>query len=239
METVEEIKAEIKILSEEDLFWAMFHQEVNKLPELWRKVTIDDIKEPKMELAKKFVREWNFENPLVFAIISQWTGIGKTHLLFCLWKRFVFEFLQKNKKYNYNQYLKDIGQVKREPWENNGIYYKWPKAKIISEIDIYSEVQSSYDEGELSEDRVMKSFYECNFLAIDGMFDERDNDFARRIIYRIIEKRLNWSCLPLAITSNKSADDIKEIDNRIWSRINEQITVNIKTKIEDFRGKRK
>lgn len=231
----EDIKRRVNegsLLSDTDLLKRLFWREVDRLiPVRWRYKTFDefnfDIKNGHvLRAAVERVKKWDFEKPEIFGIISGFTGIGKSHMLFCLFKKYLWEFFEKHKNYNYEQYLSLEGR------------YLEPHVRIISEIDLLAEIKNIYEDySQLSELEVMKPYYSYDFLCIDGMFDDKKNDFAMRVHYEILEKRYNWSCVPTAVTSNCSLGEINDIKPQIASRLNMPGGVNIETKIYDYREK--
>lgn len=183
------------------------------IPERWRKVRLSQLKGKIVEIIKQSkISEIEIDSPnRLIAILSKSNGIGKTHLAMCIYRKYLFEQLQK------------------------GADIKWRKGLFAKEYQLLSEISSQY-ESKKSDRDVIQKYVNLPFLAIDDLFADRINEFSRRIMLNLIDERCDWHGRPTVITSNLTLDQIAEIDTRIASRLQSDVCIELELK-EDFRGK--
>jgi hypothetical protein len=188
---------------------------LKRYPGRWSGKTLDMLKGDIIEGIVKKVTDWNFGSPFLCSIISKQNGIGKTHIAFCLFKKFIYQrFLEDG----YKDYL---------------------PAHFIKGYDLLDELQGTFGKtkNQFTTEEVYYKYSLCHFLGVDDLFADRANNFERQAMYKILDKRVDWYGLPTVITSNLSLAEIYDIDSRIGSRINNSMLFEINTKLDDWRTK--
>ena len=108
---------------------------------------------------------------------------------------------------------------------------------FYKEYEIYSEIQSSYDTKTFSEMDLINEYSKKPFLIIDDLFASKENEFARTLMYKIIDSRIDWHRKPTVITSNLTFQEINNIDSRISSRLKSDLLIQLYSEnIKDWRG---
>jgi len=192
-----------------------FAEFVKDIPRKWHNKQFDQLKGEHYKTIIQKLNHWDFKMPELVAIISPINGIGKTHLAVCMLKKYIWEWIDKN---DYEKFL--------------------PHAIFTKERTILAEIQDSYrDKSERGEKQILDYYISVGFLVIDDVFADRQNDFARRTMLHIIDERAEWYGNPTLITSNLNLEEIKGIDTRIMSRINNSMLIEIES--ENFKDYRK
>jgi len=185
-----------------------------------------------MQMVEK-IFNWDFDKPSILSIFSAQNGVGKTHIAICLLKKYIYskceqlkELETESSRENYEAY------EKKTHFENT-----FGSIKIKKEYDIYYEILATYKQSNnmQTEEQIINDYCNLDFLVIDDMFSTKENEFARRVILTIIDKRVDWLCKPTVITSNKLLKDINEIDSRIASRIDNDYLFQITSQTKDWR----
>jgi DNA replication protein DnaC len=168
------------------------------------------------------LRKWNFSEPALAGILCHSNGIGKTHIAKCLLR-----------KYFHNRLAYQI---------DNNISYKDNEYRFyVKERDILYRILASYKQNsEETEMEIIKYYSNLEFLIIDDLFRNRQNEFATRVILDIIDERVDEKGLPTFITSNFLLEEIKEMgSSALASRINTNLLFEFKTDFEiDCREKK-
>ncbi len=165
----------------------------------------------------KQIMNWNFQEPSVMSLLSSSNGIGKTHLAWCLVKKFMFQEIMSN---HYEFISNNRQDYTRFFWK---------------EYEILNAIKSTYDEsGRLNEEHMKKIFINKRLLVIDDIFRTKSNDWATGIMFEIIDMRVDDK-LPTIITSNFSLEQIGMISSALSSRINNACCFEFGV-IEDQRG---
>lgn len=191
--------------------------------------------DPYLEMVENIFK-WDFEDPSIVSIISKWNGCGKTHISVCLLKSYI------NNSYiplrEYYGTIKVGSAISYEQTEAIEILERpLKKIKFKKEYDIYYEILSTYQsKSNRTEADIIDYYCDLDFLVIDDLFSTKENEFARRVILTIIDKRVDWLCKPTVITSNKTFDEINDIDPRIASRITNKFLLEIESKPLDYRN---
>jgi chromosomal replication initiation ATPase DnaA len=185
-------------------------------PEKWIAKRFDQLTGDKkyIDTVTKII-EWDFKDPIAYTILSKANGVGKTHMGVSLCRKYIYQDIVKREGDTEKKYYTDI---------------------FVTDATIYRKVQESYrDKSFQSESEIIERYAKKKFLVIDDLFSSRDNDFARRIMLEIINLRLDWYGLPTFITSNLNRKEIREIDTRIDSRLNNGIVIELQNNTEDRR----
>ena len=128
--------------------------------------------------------KWDFKEPAILSILSEWNGCGKTHIAVSLLKKHIYGKTQIFKQIEGTAY--DIEEHERD-FENS-----FSKIKFKKEYDIYYEILASYRQNSFqSEESIINDYCDLDFLVIDDMFSSKENEFARRVILTIIDKRVD------------------------------------------------
>lgn len=168
------------------------------------------------------IKEWDFEDPISITLTSQFSGIGKTHIGICLIR-----------KYIHNELLAVTGDAGLSLLETVRDYY-------LSETDLFFEIQDTFKKTSFySESDVINKYAKSKFLFLDDLFATRDNEFARRIVLALINKRIDWYRKPTFITTNLNASEIEAKDPRILSRLKNGWFITVNSESKDHRGKGK
>jgi len=191
------------------------------LPAFWAKKSFMDLSEidKKYHTMIESLKAWDFVTPPCITFVSKNNGVGKTHLAVCLYKKFVEK--------NITDYIKTNSDLSRLDKMNHKYFY--------DETDIYSEIKESFNNNFLSETEIFNKFIKMKFLVIDDLFANRDNEFTRTTMLRIINKRIDWERLPTVITTNLDINEIAQIDTRIASRLCNGYIFNLNEVTTDFR----
>lgn len=100
--------------------------------------------------------------------------------------------------------------------------------------EVIDEIKNSFGT-ELNEEQIINKYQQAKILFLDDFGSERDTEFTKNVIYRIINYRYNNN-LPTIISSNYSLQELKKADielRRIVDRIQDKsYTIN-------FTGKNK
>lgn len=204
------------------------------LPEHFRDKRFSDLKGDIYPPIIEKLKEWDFENPTVCSFLSKQNGIGKTHLAISLYKKYLYDFYEQHFENNITEVLVGEEGGSSLMWEKD-LKPIHPKCLFLSEKKLILQVQESYKEGAMSEKEIMDDYCSYNILVIDDMFASRDNDFARRIIFYIVDERSEWLKTPTIITSNFTIQEIHNIDSRISSRIDNSMRFQIDSQQKDYR----
>lgn len=192
------------------------------LPEKWIQKRFKDLKgnENYLKVIQQ-IKDWDFKTPAVITMLSKSNGVGKTHVGVCLLRKFIYS------------YLKSIIENRPETDPNNITFPNY----FIYDSTLYRRVQESYrDRSPETETQIINELVNKPFLILDDLFSARDNEFARKVILDIINLRVDWHNRPTFITSNKTRQEIKEIDPRIDSRLSNGLVIEFKPDAEDRRG---
>lgn len=174
------------------------------IPKKWHEKKFSDLQGDENYLA--FVKRisnidiLNFKGIITFAGAN--SGIGKTHLAICLYKKWISE-----------SYLKNVLQDEDKKYAMKHLFAK-ERIIFYELMEIYSGAEKKK-----SELTILESYCKPAILVIDDMFSNRENEMARRVILDILDERSDWNDLITIITTNKSMEEIKKIDNRIASRM--------------------
>ncbi len=155
------------------------------------------------------VKNWA-ENPRAFlAILSPYTGIGKTHLSIAALRRFHVDTGRVGKFRKEGPFLLDI----RKGYNTYNGFAESDAIESLSKPDllVYDDLFSSKEPQERIE-------------------------FARRIALAIIDER-EWQGRITVVTSNLTLSGIAAIDPRISSRLSGGLVLNVQSVDEDFRPK--
>ena len=155
------------------------------------------------------VKNWA-EHPRAFlAILSPYTGIGKTHLSIAALRRFYIDTGHVGKFRKEGPFLQDI----RKGYNTYATFAESDAIESLSKPDfvVYDDLFSSKEPPERIE-------------------------FARRIALAVIDER-EWQGRTTVVTSNLTLSGIAAIDPRISSRLSGGLVLNVQSVDEDFRPK--
>ena len=155
------------------------------------------------------VKNWA-EHPRSFlAILSPYTGIGKTHLSIAALRRFYVDTGRVGKFRKEGPFLQDI----RKGYNTYTGFAESDAIESLSKRDflVYDDLFSSKEPQERIE-------------------------FARRIALAVIDER-EWQGRITVVTSNLTLSGIAAIDQRISSRLSGGLVLNVQSVDEDFRPK--
>ncbi len=155
------------------------------------------------------VKNWA-EHPRAFlAILSPYTGIGKTHLAIAALRCFYVDTGHFGKFRKEGPFLLDI----RKGYSTYGTFAESDAIESLSKPDflVYDDLFSSKEPQERIE-------------------------FARRIALAVIDER-EWQGRITVVTSNLTLSGIAAIDPRISSRLSGGLVLNVQSVDEDFRPK--
>ena len=201
------------------------------LPKRYMQMTRDGIKHEKMKAVMKDILEWDYEKYFLCSIMSRYNGIGKSHIGTLGLKNYVRQQVRKD----VNSKLENVDGklfLKHE--------LRRPYVQYITEADLYYKIQSTYNKEEKygdNETKILNKYTQAEFLFLDDVFSNRINEFSRRVILYIIDKRCEQDALPTLITCNVDLEYIKtNIDSRIASRMSNKMLIKIEDPtIPDFR----
>lgn len=159
----------------------------------------------------------NFKGIITFAGAN--SGIGKTHLALCLYKKWISQ-----------SYLKNVMQ---DEDKKCALSHLFAKERIIfyELMEIYSGAEKKK-----SELTILESYCKPAILVIDDMFSNRENEMARRVILDILDERSDWNDLITIVTTNKTLEEIKKIDNRIASRMENEHCYELVSQTKNYRN---
>jgi hypothetical protein len=229
------------VVTEKELTDILYYEHIIDIPEKFRLKKLSDLEGLILDGPKKgekfwpsqveYFKGWDFKKPAIAAFLSPLNGIGKSHMAFCLYKKFIYEFYEKHSSDNYRVY-ESINSGAENMDTQKTEYYK-PKTCCLPDTMIYEEI----DWKEVNDYDVIKKYREFDILLIEDVFSTKNSDLARRIIYGILNDRSEWRSLPTILTSNLLLSDIEKIDSRISSRINNERIIEIteNLKIKDYR----
>ena len=155
------------------------------------------------------VKNWA-ERPRAFlAILSPYTGIGKTHLSIAALRRFYVDTGRVGKFRKEGPFLQDI----RKGYNTYTAFAESDAIESLSKPDflVYDDLFSSKE----PQERV---------------------EFARRIALAVIDER-EWQGRITVVTGNLTLSSIAAIDQRISSRLSGGLVLNVQSVDEDFRPK--
>lgn len=184
------------------------------------------------EIMKKIavdLKQWDFEHPLIVSILSNQNGIGKTHAAVCTFKNFLkYSILQ-----DFQRNIEYLNNNPHERIEN----LRLPDAEWISERELLGKIQESFNTKypEYSEQEILKKLCEKEFLVIDDIFGNRNNEFSKRILLHILDERSEYQGNATLITSNLRIEEIASIDTRIASRLDNTMRFQIESHVKDYR----
>mgnify|MGYP001583741503 FL=1 len=126
-------------------------------------------------------------------------GCGKTYLVWCKIKQLYATVPRMTNSYNVNG-------------DPNLLFTTLPNLLL--------DVRACFDpEATTRDEEIIKAHCTCDYLILDDLGAEKTTDFARSILYQIIDYRYNYE-KPTIITSNLDIKEISErFDDRIASRI--------------------
>ena len=155
------------------------------------------------------VKNWAECSRAFLAILSPYTGIGKTHLAIAALRRFYVDTGRVGKFRKEGPFLLDI----RKGYGTYGAFAESDAIESLSKPDflVYDDLFSSKDPHE-------------------GI------EFARRIALSIIDER-EWQGRITVVTSNLTLSSLVAIDPRISSRLSGGLVLNVQSVDEDFRPK--
>lgn len=216
----------------------LYYKHIEEIPEKYRHKKFSDLEHPFwQEKVIPLAKEWDFKNPTIFSILSSQNGIGKTHLSFCLYKKYIFDYYHSKEDENFEIYL-SIKEGADNPTLRTE-YYK-PRTICISEDILALKIRDTYEKkNNESELEIVETMSNADILLLDDIFTTTENNFGRKNIYTILNARDGWKSLPTIITSNRSYAHIRDsIDASISSRINNKYLIDIMdTKLPDYRPK--
>lgn len=187
-----------------------------------------DVKSVIQERIKTKLFQWDFISPEVCSLLSNQTGIGKTHLAVSILKHFVFNRIEMNFADEKNYVEKKALSI----YDPGAYFYYFPKVQFVKFLKLADEVQSSYSQSSnYSEYDIIEKYSKFDFLIIDDLFSLKKTEFAERIIFAILDNRIEDS-KPTVITSNVLSN---EMDFRLFSRINNSMLIEIKSELQDYR----
>lgn len=200
------------------------------VPMLYRNNSFEDLKGPVFEEIIKKCKKWNYQTPLVCAILSTQNGIGKTHLAVGILKHFAYKYYLSIVEKQYSKYLKnldDFGYI-QEYFNGNTLFVTERKL-------IYDLVVNHYNN--ILDPAILNVYTKYDLLVIDDAFSSKEKDFelSRSVLFAVIDERLSCTMKPTILTSNLSLKEIASIDKRIASRIDNHMLIQIDSKLEDFR----
>lgn len=191
------------------------------IPAPWLGKRLSDLKGNEKYLEQvNICRNWDFKKPVSLYLDSD-CGTGKTHIAVCLFRKFIIQSVEakmNEAKINADSYFSVYNLKYR-------CFYK--------EADLLSLIYQSYNNKYTDESEILENLSRQPILIIDDLFSSRTNDNARRIMFDLIDKRLDWKQLPTLITSNWSIEKIaNEIDVRIASRLSSGLVINLNTETD-------
>ncbi len=191
------------------------------IPKKWHTKKFSDLQGDEKYLAfVKRISEMdilNYKGIITFAGAN--SGIGKTHLAVCLYKKWISE-----------SYLKNVMQDENKKHATSHLFVK-EKTIFYELMEVYSGMQKNKSELE-----IIESYCKPPILVIDDLFSNRENEMARRVILDILDERSDWNDLITIITTNKTMDDIKKIDNRIASRMENKYCFELQSQTKNYRN---
>ena len=167
------------------------------------------------------LQRWNGKGAI--ALLSNYTGIGKTHLAIATarnyFKNRLYDWINTNKDtdFGYKDYAQADFNEYRE--RNTPLYF--------SENDLFRN-----DFGNIEFNFWLKI---NRVVVIDDLFAGKQTELSRSAVYELINTRVTNHNLPTIITSNLTLEQISRIDERIASRLQGGMTFELKSN-KDFRA---
>jgi len=93
------------------------------------------------------------------------------------------------------------------------------------------DIRNSFNDG--GAESVRGKLKNTRLLILDDLFASKATDHVHEEIIHLINERYQWE-RPSILTSNKSIEEIADVDDRIASRLSEGLVLNFKSK-PDFR----
>jgi len=108
------------------------------------------------------------------------------------------------------------------------------KAEIVTGVSLLYEIKATFDDKRINADDVISEYSQLPLLVIDDLGAEKSTDWAKEILYLIIDNRYS-DMLPTIVTSNLTPKELAEkLDDRLVSRLMED-TLIIKIEGKDHR----
>jgi DNA replication protein DnaC len=188
------------------------------------KVTLD--RDEAFKIAREVKREYELNKPKTLANFSQYKITDMTSKQIRVMLNDYLKNENWKKRYNGLFLIGDTGVGKTFALECLaseliGLGFRVLFKNVTSIID---EVKSTFNDINKHEDEVIGKYQKVSFLFIDDFGAERDNDFSKNLIYKIIDYRYNHK-VPIFISSNYSLEDLNSDDistKRIISRLKDR-----------------
>ena len=229
-------------LTKKEICASKLFNSINDIPEQWRSRKFEDFTNPVMKIISDKLIQWDFITPVISGIISSQNGIGKTHLATCIYKKYIFNQIEKSFDKTIENISEDYIADEIKNWFNRGSGgYEDIRTRMgmfLSEKKLALQIQESFNNKSSSQLEILESYCKTDFLVIDDLFSLKQNEFARQNIFYIIDERSDWHSKPTFITSNLSLSEIADIDTRIADRIRNSMLFQVTEKVESFRKSR-
>lgn len=153
-------------------------------------------------------------------------------------KDYVVKEKYKDEKQNGLFLIGNVGTGKSFAMEciYTAIKTKRERAYYRNVNDIIEEVKDTF-ENEYTEQQVIEKYQKTPILFLDDLGSEKDSEFTKNVIYKIINYRYNNN-LPTIISSNYSKEDLRKNSDLELERIVSRIQDNALTIIFDGESKR-
>lgn len=197
------------------------HPQFNE-PERFKTASFENFKEHNEELSSIVIKLKRYNGQGAVCLLSNYTGIGKTHLAIATarnyFKNRLYDWINENKDadFGYKEYAQQDFNEYRE--RNTPLYF--------SENDLFRN-----DFGNIEFNFWIKI---NRVVVIDDLFAGKQNELSRSAIYELINTRVTNFNLPTIITSNLTLPQIAKIDERIASRLQGGMTFEMQT-VKDYR----
>lgn len=155
-------------------------------------------------------------------------------------KKYIINEIYNDEKQNSLFMIGECGTGKTFSMEclNSALKNKRIKTSFKNSNEIIDEIKNSFDT-EFNEHQIISHYQKVPVLFLDDFGSERDTEFAKNVIYRIINHRYNNN-MPTIISSNYDFKEIKNADielKRIVDRI-QDMSYTLSFKGENKRNKK-
>ncbi|GLC88672.1 hypothetical protein LYSBPC_17990 [Lysinibacillus piscis] len=123
-----------------------------------------------------------------------------------------YEEIEKGKGLYFYSTTKGAGKTRLACGIGNALMSMYNKTVVYMKADdLFLQIRKTYkDSSETTEDEILKIYREADVLIIDDIAVEKPSDFAGRVLYNILDSRMENFKTTL-ITSNKTIDELADI----------------------------
>lgn len=123
-----------------------------------------------------------------------------------------YEEIEKGKGLYFYSSIKGAGKTRLACSIGNALMSMYGKTIVYMKADdLFLQIRKTYkDSNDETEDEILKIYREADVLIIDDIAVEKPSDFAGRVLYNILDARMENFKTTL-ITSNKTIDELADV----------------------------